>query len=148
MTKPLIAVTMGDPAGVGPEIVAAALAAKETLGAADCVVIGDRKIMERAVGIAGASLAVRAIKSPGEGEYKPGVLHLIDMGNIDMDSFAFGKVIGMCGRAAYQYIEESCRLAMAGKVDAVATAPINKESLRAGGVNFIGHTEILALLPF
>ena len=146
MAKPLIAVTMGDPAGVGPEIVAAALSAKETLDAADCVVIGDKKIMERAVDIAGASLAVRVVKSPGEGEYKAGVLNLIDMDNVDMGAFDFGRVSGMCGRAACQYIEESCSLAMAGKVSAVATAPINKESLRAGRVNFIGHTEIFGAL--
>ena len=146
MAKPLIAVTMGDPAGVGPEIVAQALAARETLEAADCVVIGDKKIMERAANIAGASLAVRAVKSPDEGEYKAGALNLIDMDNVDMGAFGFGRVSGMCGRAACQYIEESCRLAMAGKVDAVATAPINKESLRAGGVDFIGHTEIFGAL--
>ena len=144
MRKPLVAVTMGDPAGIGPEIVAAALASKEAAEAADCVVIGSKKIMERAARIAGAPLLPRAVKSPDEGDYSEGVLNIIDLDNVDMERFAFGRVSGACGRAAFQYIEESCSLAMAGKAAAVATAPINKESLRAGGVPFIGHTEIFA----
>ena len=146
MRKPLVAVTMGDPAGIGPEIVAAALASKEAAEAADCVVIGSKKIMERAARIAGAPLRLRAVKSPDEGDYNEGVLNIIDLDNVDMERFAFGRVSGACGRAAFQYIEESCSLAMAGKAAAVATAPINKESLRAGGVDFIGHTEIFGAL--
>ena len=146
MGKPLIAVTMGDPAGIGPEIVARALASKEARKAADCVVVGSKRIMEMAAGIAGAPLRLRAVKSPVEGEYSSGILNIIDLDNVEAGGFAFGRVSGACGRAAFQYIEESCRLAMSGKVAAVATAPINKESLRAGNVGFIGHTEIFGAL--
>lgn len=137
---------MGDPAGIGPEIVAMTIAAEEAAKAADCIVIGDRKIMESAMRIAGLNLRVNTIRQPEDGDYRQGILNLIDLDNVDMDAFAFGKVSGMCGKAAYDYIEESCRLAMAGNVDAVATAPINKEALKAGGVNFIGHTEIFGAL--
>ena len=86
------------------------------------------------------------VKEPEEGIYEPGVLNLIDLDNIDMDQFEFGKVSGMCGKAAYEYIAESIRLANEGKADAVATTPINKEALKAGDIHFIGHTEIFGAL--
>ena len=73
-------------------------------------------------------------------------MNLFDLDNIDMDKFEFGKISAMCGRAAYEYIEKSISLAMNGEADAVATTPINKESLHAAEVNFIGHTEIFGAL--
>ena len=73
-------------------------------------------------------------------------MNLIDLANVDMANFEFGRVNGMCGKAAYAYIAKSIELANARKVDAVATTPINKESLRAGEINFIGHTEIFGAL--
>lgn len=146
MAKSLIAVPFGDPAGVGPEIVAKALALPKVHEVADCIIIGDKTIMENAIKIVGTDLTVNVIIKPEEGDFREGVLNLIDLGNIDMSKFEFGKVNGMCGKAAYEYIAKSIELATAGKVDAVATTPINKEALRAGGVNFIGHTEIFGAL--
>lgn len=146
MAKSLIAVPIGDPAGVGPEIVAKALALPKVHETADCIIIGDKAIMENAIKIVGTDLTVNVINEPEEGDYLEGVLNLIDLHNIDMSKFEFGKVNGMCGKAAYEYIAKSIELAVAGKADAVATTPINKESLRAGGVNFIGHTEIFGAL--
>ncbi len=146
MSKSLIAVPIGDPAGVGPEIVAKSVAAKEVFDVANCVVVGDRTIMENAIRISGVSLSVNVIEGPEDGDFREGVLNLIDLGNVDMTKFEFGKVNGMCGQAAYQYIAKSIELANEGRVDAVATTPINKESLRAGNINFIGHTEIFGAL--
>lgn len=146
MSKPLIAVPIGDPAGVGPEIVAKSVAAKEVFDAADCVVVGDKTIMENAIKISGVSLDIHVIEKPEDGDFSEGVLNLIDLGNIDMSKFEFGKVNGMCGMAAYQYIAKCIELANERKVDAVATTPINKESLRVGNINFIGHTEIFGAL--
>lgn len=146
MSKPLIAVTMGDPAGVGPEIVAKSLASEEVTDVADCVIVGDRKCMENAIHIVGADLKINVIQKPAEGQYEKGILNLIDLDNVDMDAFAFGKVSGMCGKAAYDYIARSIELANAGEVDAVSTTPINKEALKAGDVHFIGHTEIFGAL--
>lgn len=146
MGKPLIAVPIGDPAGVGPEIVAKSVASKEVFRVADCIITGDRAVMENAVKITGTGLKINVIAGPEEGDFREGVLNLIDLGNIDLNQFEFGKVNGMCGKAAYEYIAKSIELANAGKVDAVATTPINKESLRAGGINFIGHTEIFGAL--
>ena len=146
MGKSLIAVPIGDPAGVGPEIVAKSVASKEVFDAADCIIVGDKTIMENAIQITGANLTVHVINEPGEGDFREGILNLIDLKNVDMDQFEFGRVNGMCGKAAYAYIAKSIELANAGKVDAVATTPINKESLRAGDINFIGHTEIFGAL--
>jgi len=146
MRKSLIAVPIGDPAGVGPEIVAKSVASKEVFDAADCIIVGDKAIMENAVKITGTGLTIHVINEPEEGDFREGILNLIDLKNVDMDSFEFGRVNGMCGKAAYGYIARSIELANAGKVEAVATTPINKESLRAGGINYIGHTEIFGAL--
>ena len=113
---------------------------------ANCVIVGDRQIMENAIQIVGADLTVNLIAEPEEGDFREGILNLIDLGNVDMAEFEFGKVNGMCGKAAYEYIAKCIELANNGKVDAVATTPINKESLRAGGINYIGHTEIFGAL--
>ena len=146
MKKPLIAVPIGDPAGVGPEIVAKSVASGDVFEAADCVIVGDKTIIENAIKIVGEDLTVHVISEPEEGDYRKGILNLIDLGNVDMAKFEFGKVNGMCGKAAYEYIAKCIELANKGKVDAVATTPINKETLRAGGINYIGHTEIFGAL--
>lgn len=146
MKKPLIAVPLGDPAGIGPEIVAKSIADRELFRIADCIVVGDKKVVENAVKITGEDLTVNVVEDPAEGDWREGALNLIDLDNIDMEKFEFGKVSGMCGKAAFGYIKKSIELAMAGKADAVATTPINKESLRAGEINFIGHTEIFGAL--
>lgn len=146
MKKPWIAVPIGDPAGVGPEIVAKAIADKKVYETANCVVIGDKEVMEQAIRICGVDLKVKVIQEPEEGDYSQGILNLIDLNKISVNQFVFGKVNGLCGKAAYAYIAKSIELANCGKVDAVATTPINKESLRAGEINFIGHTEIFGAL--
>ena len=94
-------------------------------------IVGDRKILEKAIEITGENLKINEIKEPDEAVDEKGVLNLIDLDNVDMDTFAYGKVSGMCGKAAYEYIAKSIELANAGQVDAVATTPINKESLHA-----------------
>lgn len=146
MLKPFIAVPIGDPAGIGPEIVAKALVDPIVEEGASCVIIGDKKIMENAIKITGVELVIKTIEEPEQGDYSKGIMNLIDLNNIDMDKFEIGKVDGMCGKAAYEYIEKSIQLANAKKVAAVATTPINKEALKAGGINFIGHTEIFGAL--
>ncbi len=144
--KPFIAVPIGDPAGVGPEITVKSIANKDVFDAARVVVVGDKKVIEKAIEICGKDLKVNVINEPEEGIYDEKTLNIIDLDNIDMDTFEYGKVQGMCGKAAYAYIEKAVELANSRKVDAVATTPINKEALRAGGINFIGHTEIFGAL--
>ena len=144
MERTIIAVPMGDPAGIGPEIVAKAMAG--SLAGAPVVVAGSGKILELACRACGVSLRLRPVRGPEEAVFAPGTIELIEMNNVEMENFRFGAVSGMCGAAAFQYIEECIRLAMDGRVSAVTTTPINKESFRAGGVNFIGHTEIFGAL--
>lgn len=146
MNKPLIVIPIGDPAGIGPEITAKALADRKVFDVARCIAVGDKKIMEQAIQITGVDLRIETVRQPEDGNFEEGILNLIDMNNIDMEQFAFGEVSGMCGRAAYDYIAESVRLANEGRADAVATTPINKEALKAGNIPFIGHTEIFSAL--
>lgn len=146
-TKPLIAIPMGDPAGIGPEIILKTIADEDTQRIAHCIVIGSRKVLEHAMTYPNIPrLEIMTADAPEDGNYAPGILNLIDLDNVDMERFQVGEVSGMCGRAAYDYIAKSIELANARMVDAVSTTPINKESLRAGGVDFIGHTEIFSAL--
>ena len=124
--KPCIVAPIGDPAGVGPEILVKAFADAQTQKYANCVAIGDKQIVEDAIKITGVPLKLKVIAEPAEGNYDANTLNLININNIDMAKFTRGKVAGMCGRAAYQYIEKSIELTMAHKADAVATTPINK----------------------
>jgi len=144
--KPMIAIPIGDPAGIGPEIVVKSIANKDVFQAARCIVIGDKKIIDDAISFTGIPVKVNLINKPDEGIFEENTLNLIDLDNVDMNQFKIGEINGMCGRAAFEYIAKSIELAMANEVDAVATTPINKESLKAGGVNFIGHTEIFGAL--
>ena len=141
--KTKIAIPMGDPAGVGPEIVVKTAVSKEILDLCDLVVIGDKKVLEKATEICQVDLKIHTIKNVEEGKYEKGILNIIDLENVDMNTLEYGQIQGMCGKAAFEYIKKCVELAMEHKVDAIATTPINKESLKAGNVNYIGHTEIL-----
>lgn len=145
--KPIIAVPMGDPAGIGPEIVIQAMANKTVTDAAACVIVGDETVLQQALIYPNMpAVTLNKIQTPGEGRYTEGVLNYIDLNQVDRNSLQVGQVSGMCGRAAYEYIAKSIDLAMTGLADAVATTPINKESLRAGNIHYIGHTEIFGAL--
>lgn len=138
-----IAIPMGDPAGVGPEIVVKTAVSKEILDLCDLVVVGDKNVLEKAIEICQVDLKIHTIKNVEEGKYEKGILNVIDLENVDMNTLEYGQIQGMCGKAAFEYIKKCVELAMEHKVDAIATTPINKESLKAGNVNYIGHTEIL-----
>ncbi len=141
--KTKIAIPMGDPAGVGPEIVVKTAVSKEILDLCDLVVIGDKNVLEKAIEICQVNLKIHTIKNIEEGKYEKGILNVIDLENVDINTLEYGQVQGMCGKAAFEYIKKCIELAMEHKVDAIATTPINKESLKAGNINYIGHTEIL-----
>lgn len=147
MMRPLLAIPMGDAAGIGPEIILKTLANEETQSSARCLVVGSRKLLEHAEQYPNIpQLTLHTVQTPQEGDYRAGVLNLIDLDNIDMEEFRVGQVSGMCGKAAYDYIARSIELANAHLVDAVVTPPINKESLKKGGIPYIGHTEIFGAL--
>ena len=146
MAKPVIAVPIGDPAGVGPEIVVKALCSDVVKNCANCIIIGDKKVLEKAIALTNSPLKIHVCNNVKDADFSENVLNLIDLNNIDMNNFQYGVVQAMCGQAAYDYIAKSIELAMSGEADAVATTPINKEALHAANVPFIGHTEIFGAL--
>lgn len=148
MTKnPFIAVTMGDGAGVGPEVVVKALLAPEIVGSARCVVIGDTGRLQLAADLCGLTDAVNLVEIDDidQAEFTPGRINVIDPHLIPAD-LPFGVLSPIAGDAAFQYIRIASELAMSGKVQAICTAPLNKEALHAGGHLYPGHTELLAAL--
>jgi len=142
--RPVVAITMGDPAGIGPEVVARAFADRGAAIGARRVVFGDARVMKRAVAVTGAALGLRPIRSPQEGHFGPSELEVVDLANADPLTFEAGRVSAVCGRASWEYVEAASRAALAGEVDAVVTAPINKESIAAARLPYVGHTEMLA----
>lgn len=144
MYRPIIGIPLGDPAGVGPEIVVRALAEERVNSACKPLVVGDRNALSNALRVCGLDAEIHVIDKPAAGQYAKGYIDLVDLDNLDMAGLQVGKAQAMGGRAAYAYIERSVQLALAGEIDALATTPINKESLRAADIDYIGHTEILA----
>lgn len=136
-----IAVTMGDPAGIGPEIIAK-LWAEGGLPAA--FVIGDAAILRRAVDLLGVPLEIRVVAAPAEADGGPGRIDLLAASKLPAD-LSYGRIDPRAGAAAYAYVERAVALAMAGEIEAIVTAPLNKEAMKAAGINFPGHTEILAV---
>lgn len=141
--RPLLALTMGDPAGIGPEVTLKALAHAEVYETARPVVLGDRRALERAAGWIGWSPAFDVVTDPASGRYEPGTVTLIDMANADPAACPVGEISAAAGNAAVEYVFAGCDLAMAGAVDAVVTAPLNKAAMHAAGFNYAGHTELL-----
>jgi 4-phospho-D-threonate 3-dehydrogenase / 4-phospho-D-erythronate 3-dehydrogenase len=137
-----MAITMGDPAGIGPEIVLAALAAEPHRA----VVVGDAGRLK----LAGQILPrggprLRAINSPSDAHFEPGLVNVIDLANVPAD-LPWGELSEVAGAAAYAYLEHATGLALDGEVAALCTAPINKEAWREAGIPHPGHTEALAAL--
>lgn len=143
MEKPVIGVPMGDPAGVGAEITVKALLDKKVTDVARVIVVGAKGMMEQAIRVCKAKARIHTVEEPASAVDDEGVINLMDLNNVDMTKLKMGKVQAMCGQAAFDYIKKCVELAMAHKIDAIATTPINKESLRAAGIRYIGHTEIL-----
>lgn len=144
--KPIIAIPMGDAAGIGPEITVRALADKMIQEIARCVVVGDKDVLEDAIRFSGVDLRIKCIEEPANGDYTPGVLNLIDLDNIDMSALKIGEIQAMTGQAAYEYIKKATELCLAHKADVLSTTAINKESLKLAEVPYIGHTEIVGAL--
>ncbi len=143
---PLVAITMGDAAGTGPEIITKSLALPELRAVCRPVVIGDAAAMSRALRFTGVSLNLRAIKDVAEATSAPGEIDVLDLANLDLATLKLGHVDPQAGHAAYEYIKLATELALAGSVSAVVTSSINKESLNAAGHHFDGHTGLLAHL--
>ena len=144
-TRPLLAITMGDPAGVGPEIVVKALAHASVYDQCRPLVIGDRRMLARAAGWRDqSSVRFDVVTDPGQGCYDFGTVTLLDLANAAPAECPVGMVSASAGRAAVEYVFSACDLALAGRVDGVVTAPLNKAAMNRAGFHFAGHTELLA----
>lgn len=143
--RPIVAVTMGDPAGIGPEVIIKALSLAELSRLSRPVVIGDARVMKNAMKYSkGSPVALKEIKRLDDGDFRTGMINILDMDNVDFPKLRMGKVSVEGGRASVKYVERAIDLAMDKKVDAIATGPINKEAINKAGFRFDGHTELLA----
>lgn len=143
--KPIIGITMGDAAGVGPEIIVKSLQHRELYEQSHPIVIGDAKMLERAVRLLGTDLRVNVISAEADFKAEYGEIGCIDLDLLPAD-LPFGEVSAAAGDAAFQYLKTAIELANDSKIDAICTAPLNKEALHKGGHKYPGHTEILAEL--
>ncbi|MEH8136988.1 4-hydroxythreonine-4-phosphate dehydrogenase PdxA [Gallibacterium anatis] len=143
--KPVLGITMGDAAGIGAEIIVKSLSDKHLYEIAQPIVIGDKKMMQRALDLLQSPLKINVVTNLDNLNTKYGTIDLVDLDNVSAD-LPYSQVDPRAGKAAYEYVEKAVQYAMANKVQAVVTAPLNKEALHAGGKMFPGHTEILAQL--
>jgi len=142
--RPLLALTLGDPAGIGPEVVLKALLPGEFQARCRPLVVGDRRILERAAGWLGCTPVFEEVEQAEEGVYAPGEISLLDLHNADPLACPPGRISAAAGRAAVEYVCRACDLALEGGVEAVVTAPLNKEAMNLAGFAYAGHTELLA----
>jgi len=145
-TQPILAVTLGDAAGSGPELITKAFLAAEVRAVCRPVVIGDAATVRAAVALTQVASAVRVIRGAGEATGDPACIEVIDLANLDVTRLERGKVSATTGRAAYESIKHAVELTLAGETHAVVTSAINKAALHAAGFHYDGHTELLAEL--
>lgn len=142
--KPVTAVTMGDPAGVGPEIVLRMMIEQEVYDECKPFVIGSIPILERAEKAIGVTKPVvyNKISDPSEAKFQHGIVDVLETGDYYYDAVEYGKVQELAGKMSVDYIMKSIELGKAGKIDAVSTAPIHKIAIKQAGISQAGHTEI------
>jgi 4-hydroxythreonine-4-phosphate dehydrogenase len=145
MSLPTIAITMGDAAGIGPEVIMKALARLEARTICRPLVIGDARRLALAGKIVGTSLKILSRTSPRDAKYAPGTVECVDLALVPED-LAFGVTSAQAGEAAFRFIERAVRIVEAGDAQAICTAPLSKEALQAAGHRYPGHTELLAAL--
>lgn len=140
--RPITAITMGDPAGIGPEIVVGTMLAREIHECCKPFVIGSIAIMKKAAAVLGKELKYNKIEKPSEAKFEYGTIDVLETGDYDTDSIEWGKVQKLAGQMAVDWIMKSIRLGLDKEIDAVSTSPIHKEAIKLAGVKEPGHTEI------
>ena len=144
--KPLVAITMGDAAGIGPEIIAKALCTDAVFNVSHPFVIGDSGALAMGVEVARVNASIHRITHPSEAHFSKGIIDVISLDNIDTSKLVMGKPQPMAGKASVEYVLMAAKMAMMGEVDAIVTAPLNKEAMNMAGYHYPGHTELLAEL--
>ena len=146
MTLPIIGITMGDPTGIGPEIIVKALSTEEPFRACRPVVFGDREALSRAIQVQNLPTTLEAIDQIPRDGYLPQKIFFFPLSRLDVGSLRFGQPDRACGEAMVRYIEEAVKRARNRELDAITTCPINKKAMNEAGYSFPGHTELLAHL--
>lgn len=141
---PVLAITMGDPASIGPEIAVKALLNKNTYDICKPVLIGDASVFEQIIQLLKLDARVNAISKISDAKFEIGTIDVFDLANVDTKNLVFGEISAMCGEASFQAVKKAIELAMANEVDGTVTGPINKKSINEAGHHFAGHTEIYA----
>ncbi len=143
--KPIIGITMGDPASIGPEISLKALNDKTIYDRCRPIIIGDASVMEKAKEYTGLiNLKINAVKNISDALFEYGIIDVYDMELVDVNELKVGEVSVMAGNAAFQYVKKVIEMAQAGEIDATVTNALNKEAINTAGHHFSGHTEIYA----
>ena len=142
--RSLIGISVGDPAGIGPEITAKALSFPEIYEICRPLAVGEPQMMRDAIRFSGLDLKIHPVSSPKEGLYQFATIDVLDLKNIDAKSITHKIVSADCGRASFEYVRKVIELALAKEIDATVTGPINKEALNRAGFHYSGHTEIYA----
>ena len=143
---PLVSLTLGDPAGTGPEIITKALADPAVAALGRLIVVGDAATLDRAQTYTGTKLKINAVAEVAAARFAPGSIDVLDLRNVDLSRLTLGRVDPLAGQAAYESIRRCTELALAGQVAAIVTSAINKAALNAAGHHFDGHTGLLAHL--
>ena len=141
---PVIAITMGDPASIGPEIAVKALLEKKIYDICRPLIVGDAAVFEQIIGLLKLPAKINSINRVGDAAFQYGMIDVLDLKITDITKLQFGKIDAMCGEASFQAVKKAIELAMSKDVDATVTGPINKKSINEAGHHFAGHTEIYA----
>ena len=141
--KPAIAVTMGDPCGIGPEVAVKALADPWVYASCRPLVVGNIFSITRAIALVGLPLKVNRLEDPATAGRNPAMVDVLDSGNLNPEDITVGRISPQCGRAAMEWVTQAGKLALSGTVAALATAPLNKEAASLAGYKAVGHMELL-----
>jgi 4-hydroxythreonine-4-phosphate dehydrogenase len=142
--RPIIGITMGDPASIGPEIAVKALLEKKIYDIARPILVGDAGVFHQIIELLHLPANINVIEEPTAAKFQPGTIDVIDLKNVDLSKLVFGTISPMAGNASFEAVKKVIDLALAGKIDATVTGPINKKSINEAGHHFAGHTEIYA----
>ncbi|MBD0365791.1 MAG: 4-hydroxythreonine-4-phosphate dehydrogenase PdxA, partial [Flavisolibacter sp.] len=144
MQKPVVGITMGDPASIGPEIAVKALLNEKVYAICRPLLVGDAAVFQHIIYHLNIQATVQPVQNVHEAKFQFGVLDVFDLKNVAIDKLVFGEISAMAGNASFEAVKKVIDLAMAGEIDATVTGPINKKSINEAGHYFSGHTEIYA----
>ncbi len=144
--KVIIGITMGDAAGIGPEIITKVLKEEQVYQWCSPLIIGDTAVMRATLKTTGLNLDIHPIEAISQAKFQYGILDVLDFANIDMKRLRLGQVDEMCGKAAVIYTQEAVKMALDNVIQAMVSAPLNKESMTKAGYNYEGQTQIIGEL--